>query len=113
MKDWEYNVTLVLSVGCLILAIWIIGAGRANERLQAQLQAQQLDIERGNVSRQIGNRIVQDMVSASSTNKAVQSVLEKYGFVPRTSAPVSVRPEKQVVSPAKVKEKSVKHTAGK
>lgn len=113
MKDWEYNVTLVLSVGCLILAVWIIGAGRANERLQAKLQAQQLDIERGNVSRQIGNRIVQDMVASGTTNKAMRSVLEKYGFVPGPSAPSVIKPDRQVVSPVKAKDKNIKHTTGK
>jgi len=114
MKDWEYNVMLFLSVGCLILAVWIIGSGRSNERLQAKLQVQQVDIERGNVSRQIGNRIVQDMVASGSTNKAMQTLLGKYGLVPRASSvPVSIKSEKQIVSPTKIKDKNVKHTAGK
>ena len=114
MKDWEYNVALVMSIICLILAVWIIGAGRANEKLQARLQAQQVDIERGNVSRQVGNRIIQDMIVASSTNREMKTILEKYGFSPQVApvAPAS-KPEKPVSSPVRIKDKAVKSSAGK
>ena len=110
MKDWEYNVALILSVGCLVMAIWIMGAGRANEKLQARLQAQQAEIDRGNLSRQIGNRIIQDMVACSSTNAAMRNVLEKYGFVP--TAPAAAKtPARQTSVPAR--SKSVKQSAGR
>ena len=112
MKDWEYNVTLVLSVSCLVLAIWIIGAGRANERLQSRHQAQQLDIERGNVSRQVGSRIVQDMMAVSATNSGMRLIMEKYGFdPPATASSLNARPDKQAPSPAKAR--GSKNTTGK
>ena len=110
MKDWEYNVTLILSVGCLVLAIWIIGVGRANEKLQARLQLQQVDIERGNVSRQVGNRIVQDMVTAGATNSAIRMIMEKYGFVQsRPASPVNAKNDRQ--APLPVKARTPKNTA--
>ena len=102
----------LLSVGCLALAIWIIGAGRANERLQAKLQIQQAEIERGNIARQVGSRIVQDMMAVSSTNSGIKVILEKYGFVPPSVVPpVSVKPDKQVTSAGKTK--GQKSAAGK
>lgn len=93
MKDWEYNVTLVLSILCLGLSIWIISAGRANGKLQAQFQLQQVEIERGNVSRQVGSRILQDMMAMGATNQSIHMVLEKCGFIPPGSMPaVNVKP---------------------
>jgi hypothetical protein len=114
MKDWEYNVALVLSVICLILAVWIIGAGRANEKLQAKLQVQQADIDRGNMSRQLGSRIVQEMVATASTNREMRAILEKYGFVPPAVPPsTGGKPEKMFSPQGKSKEKNVKSSTGK
>jgi membrane protein YdbS with pleckstrin-like domain len=109
MKDWEYNVALVLSVGCLIVAGWIIAAGRANERLQTKFQVQQIEIERGNMSRQLGSRIVQDMMTASSSNSGIRAILEKYGIA--AVPPKAVKAEKQVLPQAKTK--GSRSTAGK
>ena len=112
MKDWEYNVLLVLSVCCLILAVWIIGVGRGNERLQSKLQGQQMDIERGNMSRQMGSRIIHDMITAGSTNSSMRVILEKYGFVPQADvSSKAVKIDKQAVP--LVKPKGSKNAAGK
>lgn len=113
MKDWEYNVALIMSIVCLILAVWIIGAGRGNEKLQAKLQAQQVDIDRGNAARQLGNRIVQDMIAVTSTNRGMKTILEKFGFVPPVAPVVASKPQKPVVAPGKAKDKTVKSSSGK
>jgi len=114
MKDWEYNVAMILSVVCLVMAIWVIGTGRSNEKLQAKLQAQQVEIDRGNVSRQVGNRIVQDMVAAGATNREMRAVLQKYGMTPQTVPAVSGSgPAKPASSATRSKGKEPKGGSGK
>lgn len=123
MKDWEYNVTLVLSVICLVVAVWIVTTGRANEKLQAQLQEQQVEIDRGAMARQLGSRLVQEMAVVAQTNSGIRAIMEKYGFLQGAAQPpVGARMEKAPVvsgpvvkrtSEARSKDKSAKTTAGK
>ncbi|MDD4871814.1 MAG: hypothetical protein PHR77_14750 [Kiritimatiellae bacterium] len=114
MKDWEYNVTLILSIICLILAVWIIGVGRTNEKLQAKIQAQQVDIDRGNMSRQVGSRIIQDMIAVSASNHEIRAILETYGFVPSTVQSFSGSKQEKLFFPkSQTKGKDLKSTAGK
>jgi len=127
MKDWEYNVTLVLSVLCIVLSIWIVMAGRHNERLQVQLQKQQAEIELGNSCQQMGISLLQDMRQSASVNQEMRSVLAKYGIdVPLQKPPVAVQTNKTaavsvpavrkgtaVESKTTTKGKAVKKTAGK
>jgi len=107
----------MLSILCLILSVWIIAAGRTNERLQQQLQNQQAEIDRGNAGRQIGSSILRDMIAASATNREMRAVLEKNGFVrPQTQGSPVIKIEKAVPeenSMAKNVSTSGKKTTGK
>jgi|GEM_PF-1412781 len=127
MKDWEYNVSIILSVLCIVLSIWIISTGRHNAKLQAQIQAQQSEIEVGNASQQWGLRLIQDMVALAPNNPEMRAVLSKNGITvppPRPAAAVETATKAPAATGSPVrkstsadnkttKSKSVKKTTGK
>ena len=122
MKDWEYNVSLVLGVASLVLVVWLISASRGNEKLQEQLRDQQVEIDRGNASRQVGGKIIQDMVGSAQTNQNMRAALEKFGITPSAQSGASVKVDKPAGtavssrkqgSDARTKDKTSKNSVGK
>jgi NADH:ubiquinone oxidoreductase subunit 6 (subunit J) len=80
MQKWQYNVSLALSVVVLLLTITLIVTGKTNQDIQQQLQKQQLEINKGQVSQQIGTALLKDMAVASVNNSKIKDLLAKHGF---------------------------------
>ena len=80
MKAWQYLVTVVLGVACLVLAFAVIKTGKANQGLQTELQRQQMDINNAQRVMQMGNSILQEMVNASVRNEKMHKLLGDNGY---------------------------------
>lgn len=80
MKPPQFIVTVVLSIVPLILVIMLIFMGQKNQALQAQVQTQQEDINRGSMSQQIGVNMLKDIAQASVKDDALKDVLTKSGY---------------------------------
>ena len=80
MKIPQFYITLGLSTLCLLLSITSILLGKTNSSLQQQYQAQQEEINRGNVSMQLGQNILRDMAQLSLKNDKIKQVLAQNGY---------------------------------
>ena len=100
MRSSHFYISTALAAICLLLSIWIIFAGSSNQKLQTelskqqqQLQAQQEQINAGNViSQQVGPNILRDMAMVSVEDQAMKDLLAKHGYtvnVQATPAPES------------------------
>lgn len=81
MKMWQFVTALILGLACAGLSATGIITGLTNETLQGQLQQQQLEISRGNLSQQIGTNLVREIASKASTDAALRDLLTRNGFV--------------------------------
>lgn len=80
MHKWQYYVSLALSAVALLLTITLIVTGKTNQDIQQELQKQQLEINKGQVSQQIGTALLRDMAVASVSNSKIKDLLAKHGF---------------------------------
>lgn len=81
MKSWQFIIALVVGFVCAGLSAFGIITGINNQNLQGQLQQQQLEISRGNLSQQVGTNLVREIASQSSTDPALKDLLTRNGFV--------------------------------
>lgn len=89
MKPYQYYVTLILGVVCLIMSVVVNELGRSNQRLRVELQSQQAQINKGQALQQVGTNILRDMANASGTNTAMRSELANDGYTVTINNPVS------------------------
>jgi hypothetical protein len=80
MYKWQYFVSLALSAVALLLTITLIVTGKTNQDIQQELQKQQTEINKGQVSQQIGTALLRDMAVASVNNSKIKDLLAKHGF---------------------------------
>lgn len=83
MKLWQYAIALLLGLSCLGLAIALVLAGKDARRLQAELQAQQGQIQSGVLGpqgQQVVGSVLQDLANASITNVALRQLLARHGY---------------------------------
>jgi len=80
MKVPQFYVTLALGTLCLALSITSIVLGKTNNALQREQQAQQEEINRGNMSVQVGQNLLRDMAELSLKNEKIKQVLAKNGY---------------------------------
>jgi predicted Holliday junction resolvase-like endonuclease len=80
MKPPQFIVAVILSFLPLILVTMIIIMGQKNQSLQAQLQAQQEQINKGNMTQQIGVNLLKEIAAASVKDEALKDVLAKSGY---------------------------------
>jgi len=81
MKMWQFIIALVVGLACLGLSAFGIYTGINNQDLQGQLQQQQLEISRGNLSQQVGTNLVREIATKASTDAALKDLLTRNGFV--------------------------------
>jgi hypothetical protein len=81
MKMWQFVIALVLGFTCAGLSAFGIMTGLTNQGLQAQLQQQQLEISRGNLTQQVGTNLVREIASKASSDAALKDLLTRNGFV--------------------------------
>lgn len=80
MKVPQFYVTLALGALCLALSITTIVLGNKNNYLQMQQQKQQEEINRGNMSIQVGQNLLKDMAELSLKNEKIKQVLARNGY---------------------------------
>ena len=98
MKPPQFAVTVALSVIPLILVIYLIVKGPQNQSLQAQVQTQQEEINKGSMAQQIGTSLLKDIGQASLKDDKLKEVLSENGFTIRNSASPTAPP---TATPAK------------
>ncbi len=59
MKMWQFVIALVVGIICLGLSSFGIVTGITNQKIQSEIQTQQLEISRGNLTQQVGTNLVQ------------------------------------------------------
>lgn len=83
MKSKPYFIVLLLSVVCVVLSVSLVLTFRANQKMQAQLQANQQLLNSGILGpqgQQIGNNLLQDMANSATRNADMRKLLAKYGY---------------------------------
>ena len=87
MKPPQLIVSVILCIVAVVLAsvtlvqvINIISLGDKNQSLQAQLQTQQEQINKGNMTQQIGVNLLKEIAAASVKDDALKDVLSKSGY---------------------------------
>ena len=88
MKGWQFYISLVLGVACLVLAVFVVRNGKATQQLQMQLQQQQNEINSGLLNQnnlQLANNILVDMAKVALTNARMSKVLADNGYTINTN----------------------------
>ena len=83
MKLSKYIWLVALGGVTVLLAFCIVLLSAINDRTQQNLQSQQLAINNGVLGpqgQQISAAILQDMANASANNRAMRTLLRKYGY---------------------------------
>jgi predicted Holliday junction resolvase-like endonuclease len=92
MKPPLFIVAVILSVVPLILVINLIFLGQQNQSLQAKLQAQQEEINKGSMTQQIGVNILKEIAAGSIKDEKLKEVLNKSGYNVTVNASPSPSP---------------------
>ena len=80
MNRWQFLTTSGLGLICVCLSIAVIISGKSNQNLQSDLQAQQIEINKGNMSQQIGTNVIRDIAAAATKNLKLRDLLSRNGF---------------------------------
>ena len=93
MKPASYITVLLLAIVCVVLSVALVFTARANQRLQAEVQAKQQVLSSGILGpqgQQIGNSLLQDMANAAARSPGMRKLLENHGYqVQPTETPES------------------------
>jgi hypothetical protein len=92
MKPPQFIVAVILSLLPLILVINLIIMGQTNQKYQAQLQAQQVEINKGSATQQVGVNLLKEIAGASVKDDALKEVLTKSGYKITVNASPSPSP---------------------
>lgn len=85
MKPWQFFITTGLGVAGLILAIALIIQGNANGDVQFQLQQQQVEINKGSMSQQVGVNLLKEMAQVAVNDNDMKDLLKNNGFTLTTT----------------------------
>lgn len=80
MKPARFYIAVALGAICLTLAITVIAVSQENQSLQTRTVAQQEEINRGEISRQISTDIVQDAAAQARNNQTLRDLLARHGY---------------------------------
>ena len=80
MKALHFYITLALGAICLALSLTTVVLGRSNNSLQVLQQQQQAEINKGNLSMQVGQNLLRGMAEPSLKNEKIKQVLTRYGL---------------------------------
>ncbi|MDX6765498.1 MAG: hypothetical protein SFU85_01775 [Candidatus Methylacidiphilales bacterium] len=86
MKPWQYYVSTGLASLALLLTIALLVVTTANRNVERGLQEQQVNINRGQLSQQVGTALVRDLAVASVSNSRVKELLSKHGITVNQNA---------------------------
>jgi uncharacterized membrane protein YhiD involved in acid resistance len=80
MKPIEFYISTGLASLALLATIFLVVITSANRSIEQALQDQQLRINRGQVSQQIGSALVRELANASVSNSKIRELLTKNGI---------------------------------
>lgn len=92
MKRWQFSVLLTLGLVCLCLSLVTIVFARENRKLQQGVQEQQVIINKGNLSQQIGTNLLREMGAVAQTDEKMRALLQENGFSLSTEPAASPAP---------------------
>jgi len=86
-------IATLLAAVCLLLSLAVVVTGRSNQgrakalqERQAELSRQQEEINKGNLSQQIGLNLVRAAAEVSVRNAQIRELLQRHGFTVTTEA---------------------------
>ncbi len=71
---------MIVAVACICLTLVSIVFARQNQKLQAEVQAQQVLINKGALSQQIGANLVREMGAVAQTDEKMRELLRENGY---------------------------------
>jgi hypothetical protein len=80
MARWQFVLALILGLTCVGLSGAVIVSSKWNQDLQAELQTQQIEINKGIHSQQIAANLVRDIAAAAGKNQNLRDLLTRHGF---------------------------------
>ncbi|MDR2463743.1 MAG: hypothetical protein LBD30_08205 [Verrucomicrobiales bacterium] len=82
MKETHSIIALILGGLALLLTIVLVGVSIGNRSLERKIQAQQVVINNGQVSQQVGRAIINDAatLAVNANNAALRELLAKHGI---------------------------------
>lgn len=92
MTRWQYVVGIILGLITVGLSAALIVSSKTNQDLQAQLQAQQIEINKGIQSQQIATNLVRDIAAGAGKNEKLRDLLMRHGFTFKENASPSATP---------------------
>lgn len=92
MKRWQFTILLTLGIVCLGLSLVTIVFARENRKLQQGIQEQQVIINKGNLSQQIGTNLLREMAAVAQTDEKMRALLQENGFSLSTEPAASPAP---------------------
>jgi signal transduction histidine kinase len=80
MKVPQFYITVGLGAICLILSIASILITKSSQNLQTQFQAQQEELNKGDLSLKVGQNLLREMAELSLKNPKISEVLKANGY---------------------------------
>lgn len=80
MKIPQFYITVALGVVSLVLSVASILITKSNQALQVQFQAQQEELNKGELSFRVGQNLLRDMAELSLKNPKIAEVLKASGY---------------------------------
>ncbi len=87
MSRSQFTILLIIALACLGLAAAGIVVAHGNQALQAELQAQQAEINKGTTSQRVGLNLVRAMAVSARKNDNLKSLLDRHGYKLREDEP--------------------------
>ncbi len=80
MRNWQFLAATGLAVATLVLVFALMAVNGSAQALQMELARQQEEINRGNLSQQIGANLVREMGGVAVRNEKMREVLSRNGY---------------------------------
>jgi cell division protein YceG involved in septum cleavage len=80
MKRWQFLLLMTLGLACLCLSLVTIVFARENRKLQEAVQAQQVTINKGSLSQQIGANLLREMAATAEGDEKMRELLQQNGL---------------------------------
>lgn len=92
MKPWQSIIALILGFICVALSALGVAGGILNQKLQAQLQQQQLEINKGEYAQQVGTNVIREVANKALKNDNLRKLLTRNGFTVTEPSPAPQAP---------------------
>ncbi len=80
MKRGQFTLLMIIGAACLCLSLVTVVFARQNRKLQEAVQEQQVIINKGTLSQQIGTNLVREIAVAAQTDDKLRQLLQDNGL---------------------------------